>query len=125
MENIEQNNALIAQFMGCERNKDGTYDVESFYYSPAYTSSSIYDTCEYKPENMQYPCSWDWLMPVVEEIEKLGYWVESRLTYVSIGKQCDEATIFNISFSSLTTTKIEAIYNAVVKFINWYNQNKS
>lgn len=111
MENTKENNKLIALFMGIELTKDnkGNHPLISAPFPPI--------------ECFQYHSSWNWLMPVVEKIESLKFWVENRYTYVAIGKKDHENSIISNSFSSLHNTKIEAIYKTVVQFIKWYNEN--
>ena len=62
----------------------------------------------YLPEELQYDKSWDWLMPVVEEIDHLEYESE-RLDKIEI---------------AIKTRQINAVHNAVVEFIKWYNYEK-
>ena len=73
---------------------------------------------EYLPDYLHYNTSWDWLMPVVEKIER-----DSTV-------RIDNDTVFILSkgYSTLTQfndNKINMVYNAVVEFIKWYNQQKS
>ena len=66
--------------------------------------------------------SWDWLMPVVEKIENLGYEffiVEDR---VKVSHNTDHSIETIIDLTS--RSKLNATYNAVVEFINQYNKNK-
>ena len=109
MENIEiitkkiEENKLIAEFMGL---------VES-----GFNRTMVYDSIndiEYKPEELLYQSSWDWLMPVVEKINdirigNLVYDIESSKLRGNIIKQL-------IKFDILST------YKNVVEFIKWYNR---
>ena len=61
-------------------------------------------------------------MPVVEKIESLGYkvdiskWENSQYCGIYLnGKKIS---------GNETNTKIEAVYNACLEFIKWYNENK-
>jgi hypothetical protein len=79
---------------------------------------------QFKPEALRYHKSWDWLMPVVDKIENTGDGFISRVTGCRIeGYLCDfvdqENTEISLQFSQ--TSKIEAVYKAVVEFIKWYN----
>jgi hypothetical protein len=70
---------------------------------------------------LKYHSSWDWLMSVVEKIESVQAW------HVEIST--DSCTIHNgllkePIFETYMKTKIEATYNAVVEFIQWYNKEK-
>ena len=68
-------------------------------------------------EELYYHNSWDWLMPAIDEIEKLGYGVEIVGNYTRI--------IGTTIFCS-QPSKIKAGFKAAVEFINWYNkQNKN
>lgn len=78
---------------------------------------------------LEYHNSWDWLMPVVEKIERDDRYDVEILQY---GTRILERTkndiglieivnnIANISFDN----KIEHTYNAIVQFINQYNKTK-
>lgn len=76
-----------------------------------------------KIEYLEYHSSLDWLMPVVEKIESMGYIVE---IWLSLGRGCK---IFkpnyepNINFCAESNSLIEAIWLTVVDFIKWHNQN--
>lgn len=73
----------------------------------------------WKPEEMKYGSNWGWIMPVVEKIEGLGYIVVIAKDRCQIGLPDD----INPKVSWCTKTKLEAIYQAVVEFINYYNGN--
>jgi len=87
----------------------------------------------YNAEMLCYHSSFDWLMPVVEKIEKLGYKTvlatsECGCKYyqnISTGVGIIKETVNNPSkFMGQSESKIEAVWIAVVPFINWYNNNK-
>lgn len=71
-----------------------------------------------------YDQSWNWLMPVVEKIESLGY--KTKITTKDEeGHVCYIYISFKHSkWGSHTKSKIEAVYKACIMFIKWYNQNK-
>lgn len=58
-------------------------------------------------ESMHYHDSWDWLMPVVDKIEKEFAWVTIK------GSRTQISTVVDISANS----KIEATWLAVVEFL--------
>ncbi len=78
---------------------------------------SLYD------EEIHYNTSWDWLMPVVEKIESLGYGVT-----IGMGIYCviqDDWKESGIEIHKLTdNNKLLCTYEAVVEFIKWYHENK-
>ena len=91
--NTQENNKMIAEFMGKE----------------------IYQ--HYHESN--YHCSWDWLMPVVEKIESLGYVFTIQGGKAEYGEMISETRCF------IAENKRSSTYNAVVEFINQYNKDES
>lgn len=77
---------------------------------------------QFSPYQLLYKTDWNWIMPVIERIESLGY-------VVDIGKnQChiNKTGMFSDWFSCdiIDETKILSTYKAVVQFIKFYNQNQ-
>jgi hypothetical protein len=104
----QKDNKLIAKFMGLTIITDNI---------------SYFDT-NYKPLK-KYNEDWNWLMEVVEKIENL----EDGEFSVEITNNCCEINGFeihtNLFICNNSETKIQAVYNACVDFIKWYNeQNK-
>ncbi len=88
-------NKLIAEFMG----------YESYEYR-GYRMFVFEEKLKYTPEEMEYHTSWDWLMPVVEEIDHLQF---EDVVEIETG---------------LKMRSLSATYNAVVEFIKQQNKNK-
>lgn len=72
---------------------------------------------------IQYGYSFDWLMPVLEKIEKQGCIVE---IWMSLGKGCrimkptlKPCIVAEYEGNSL----MEVIYGAIVQYIEWYNES--
>ena len=63
-----------------------------------------------------YHSDWNWLMEVVEKIESLSK--EQKVINWSRRNK-------NIFDFKLTESKIKAVYNACVTFIEWYNENSA
>jgi len=110
MKNLE-NNKLIAEFMGLLKDKNGYYKKDG---------EILYVLSE-----LDYSSSWDWLMPVVEEIETLSY--NKGEVLITVNHQnysiCEIKTPFK-TFGLLGTKKIQVVYETVIEFIKWYNLNK-
>ena len=72
--------------------------------------------------DMQYHTSWDWLMPVIEKLEKLGIaftidpWGIEAIEYIS-GK---EKVIFEF-INDDNYPKLRQYYDTVIASIQWYN----
>lgn len=74
---------------------------------------------------LKYHSSWDWLMEVVEQIENTE--VESNyLMLESIGNMAKFIYDDGCRFlkDNIGETKIQAVYEACVEFIKWYNENR-
>ena len=117
MKNIIENIKLVGEFMGWKENKD--MKVKLISEGITYYFQKNDEVCI--PEAMCYHSSWDWLMEVVEKIESLGYYVNITGTYVSIG--AIESKTNPIFIEKDSNIKIEAVYNACVEFIKWYNSH--
>lgn len=105
--NTQNNNKIIAEFMKHSH--------------PFLPSKS---TINYIAEDLEYDNDWNWLMPVVDRIESLGYEffiVENR---VEVAHNTDHSieTIIDFTFHG---GKRGATYRGVVEFINQYNKNES
>jgi len=90
-------NELIAEFMGVDY-----VDVDTYLEGN---------------KELQYHKSWDWLMPVVDEIEYMGCEVVMTNGECTISADGYYAKSFGKSRKSAT-------YNALVEFIKWYNKKQ-
>jgi len=126
-----QNNRIIAEFMGAKEigqylgSKGGYKDTILYEFikkdknedlSPPILLKHVSDV------DFKYHSDWNWLMPVIDKIESLGYWIELHSGAESvfiIGKLNTAKDLF----SEEGKTKIEAAYNGVVEFIKHYNKH--
>jgi hypothetical protein len=119
--NTQENNKLIAEFMG--------WDILSPTTIPPNLHLSNLEVDNGEIPNFKFHSSWDWLMPVVEKINnsfveyehndkgivnglvkgKDGEWVDDKIKRVH---------------NAVLQFNIKEIYNAVVEFIKWHNLNK-
>ena len=97
--NTEENNKMIAEFMGV---------------------GELYEAQSSNQWN-QYHESWDWLMPVVEKIESLGYSYDRINADVFINTQEGKNIIPN-PMDGNTMTMLQKTYRVVVEFINQLNK---
>ena len=117
---MEENNKLIAEFMGMELGDDKTvyYDDAENLHPPT-------------PINkLKFHESWNWLMPVVEKIEfehDCLVIINSPLQVIITNKDIGQRetplldSVFEIEVSDMGT-KRDCLYKAVVEFINEYNR---
>ena len=124
MENITENNQLIAEFMGVFDKILSTGNIHSWSDAPFYYTTE--DTREKVIKNIskysKYSKDWNWLMQVVNKIENMGNDVLITSNYVQITYNEGENFI-NLELKG--NIMLEAVYNACVEFIKWYNENKS
>ena len=103
-----ENNKLIAEFMGLEK-ENGLY---------LFTTPMD----DYETDTLYFDCSWDWLMPVVEKIEDLGYDVIIRQGTCEIRGEDVNGMEYD-NFECFDAGKHITTYSAVVEFIKQYNNN--
>ena len=95
---IEENNKLIAEFMGLNIDRG----VQS----------------DYMEHELKYNESWNWLMPVVQKIESLGYVFTIPGGKAEYGEMISETRCF------IAEDKISSTYQAVLEFIKTYNNEE-
>jgi len=91
--NTQENNQLIAEFMG--------YEIIYRPYSNGFIEISDTELCDV--DDLEYHKSWDWLIPVIENIDHLQH-----EPVISIEK-------------ALSTRSIDNTHRAVVEFIKQHN----
>jgi len=114
---MKYSNKLIADFMGLESFKNS---LASLNQGKINVDVDVY-------EQAQYHASWDWLMPVVEEIESTNLYPKTENAInVTIGATlyCVIQDSYGEEFEIIgqEETKLLSVYRAVVEFIK--NQNK-
>ena len=122
MENIIENNKLIAEFLGGIKQP---FEFPQFGYinSMGDWKDTFFDN------QLKFHSNWNWLMSVVEKIENLQdenncaiYNVQIEQSFTEIIDNHTSETIVEVDSNS----KIEAVYQSCVEFIKWYNeQNKN
>lgn len=73
-----------------------------------------------------YHNSWDWLMPVIEKLESLGYritLVKNQYTIEKYLEESDTYTTVLYQHGYFNRPKIDAVYLAAVETIKHYNHD--
>jgi hypothetical protein len=99
--NTKENNKLLAEFLGLlttNANGDIKEDLEAF----------------------KFHNDWNWLMLVVEKIESLGHSIIIDENWCVIKSK---RTLYKKE--RIANTKIEAVYNACIEFVKWYNEQNN
>jgi len=108
--NTEEGNKLIAEFMG----------LKNLHADNWFTDGA--DIGFYIDDGICYHTSWDWLMPVVEKIENLGYrvWMErgGGIIYYSKIKKGGIVVADCDTFSN--QSGLQAAWLCIIQFITWY-----
>lgn len=114
MNEIIENNKLIAEFMGipkCQRCKD----CGGFQYGPGVI---------YLPKEMKYSEKWDWLMPVILKIileHRTDFYIEKMSFdnfFIGLG------TDGRYAQNEVNESAIDGSYEAVIGFIKYLNTHK-
>ena len=103
-----KDNKLIAEFMG----------LEVLYRPNSNGFIEISDTELCDVDDLMYHTSWDWLMPVVQKIESLGYVFTIQGGKAEYGEMISETRCF------IAEDKLSSTYKAVVEFIKTYNDER-
>lgn len=125
---MKTENKIIAEFLGAREYK-GTYDM----YGLIDTIQDGEDEKHfYKPNEMLFNDSWDWLMVVVDTIHDImvqpcdGFVSEHRFNVQMWVTQCSiiDTTRNKIVGEGDYGTELESTYHAVIEFIEWWGDNK-
>lgn len=107
MKNNSTNNVLIAEFMGIKVFEGINSNNQTYFY---YNNIELKDF-EALPN---YDSDWNWLMPVVDKIYSMNEYYQYKADTISM--------FFDGGIE--LTTDIESVYDSVVEFIEWFNNNK-
>ena len=124
---MEENNRIIAEFMGYTLNENNEYPIEYI------TVQGHWDTCPI--QDLNYHKSWDWLIPVVEKIESIrdsyhgrfGVYINSNSCTIQSTNFRPDKPISNPPHyydNFVLNNKIESTYYSIINFINFYNKRK-
>lgn len=134
--NTQENNKLIAEFIGLHDEILSTGNIHSWSDAPFFyiTEDSKEKVMEGVAKYSKYHTSWDWLMPVVEKIRNVPSYDRDRFSTEVIiygnkttiksggyGEKKHSKFFFNKTIRGTNNTT-EAAYYAVVEFIKWYNK---
>ncbi len=113
---METNNKIIAEFMGFKLQDN----PNERFFNRWLINSNAYGG-RYNFEEFYFDVDWNWLMEVVEKIESIGFTFETKKNWARITRKGENI----ILRWEEDKTKIEAVYNACVEFIKWYNENSA
>ena len=126
---IIEGNKLIAEFFGEKVNKPNNID--------GFKEMVRLKSPDGKIGNWAYgqipdfSLLWDWLMPVIEKIESLGYDTQIDFGYNPYSKRADKMHYWtqiakdqtaDAIYGSSIKSKRESVWKAVIEFVKWYNK---
>ena len=115
MENIIENNKIIAEFLDWEFDDlSETFETPFLKLIDPHAFGDDQFSCKLQAFELEFHTDWNWLMGVVEKIYNTDIYHDTYIFYNS--------SMFSSGQIELTT-KIEAVYNACIEFIKWYNSN--
>ena len=121
-----ENNKLIAKFMGYSQ-PHPDYPSTTYWYKQGKEPLTI----------LLFDTDWNWLMAVVEKLESMEIEVrmnshfnttlkhtlyQTQICYDLKHKNCEPTHLY-LSYNNVYKNRKDSIYNAVVEFIKWYNEN--
>ena len=131
--NTTENNKIIAEFMIKQE------PTENFCVGSIGQEVGVFTgikTEYFKYEDLKFHSDWNWLMEVVEKIERLEDLERFEITNHSVNityyQSKENKFILNLNHrnnglylmggENTVNTKIQAVYNACLEFIKWYNE---
>ena len=130
MENIIENNKIIAEFLEWEFDDlSETFETPFLKLVEPQAFGDEQFSCKLQDFELEFHSDWNWLMKVVEKIESIEdcvYQVDILQEGCKILKRCCLLIDKRVGKLESDTTKIKSVYLACVEFIKWYNkQNKN
>jgi hypothetical protein len=114
--NTTENNKLIAEFMVLKE----PYELPQH----GIIRPNGYFKTEFLAEELKYHKSWDWLIPVVQKIDEMGYNVHISRISCKITPILEDDNVITSFVCGDVDKKIELVYDTVVEFIKWYNKEQ-
>lgn len=126
--NTEDKNKLIAEFMGLTVIQSPIKD-ENGEYQWHFDGRSNFPRNTVVQSTLKYNYDWNYLIDVVEKITTISY-KKGRKFDFHINSVFVEITVDRMNFKPFskwgaTNNKKEAVYNACIEFIQWFDQQKS
>ena len=107
-EQIIDFNKKCAEFLNLYRNED----------------VAIYKLMAYTYDSLKFHSDWNWIMEVVDAIQKLADWTLECLNYPD-GNRDYQMMIPLSGTNIINNDKKEAVVQGINQFLIWYTQNKT
>lgn len=115
-----ESNGLIAEFM-MSLDEDGVLYTPTIRWNP--DGDRNFKLTMHDLSRFRFHTSWDWLMPVVDKIDTL---TPNGRTFIEAQRDKPDEPVYwwvNLgeTYSLSKVSKIDAVYDAVVLWIKWWN----
>ncbi len=115
---IYENNILIAKFM--------EYPNNGVFYSINVFNPETLNSRTHHEQQLHFQDSWEWIMPVVEKIESIGYPYERDMYYrIDIGEETYLRKDGELSQYIVSSNDRDGLYKICIEFIKWYNSKNN
>ena len=111
MENVTENNKLIAEFIG----RKGKQNKNLYWVN-------IPNVDWVAPEEMKFHEDWNWLMPVIDKIETIL--PDDSTVHIEFNRCWIDNNKEGLTIDACRNTRLDSVYYAVLEFIEWYNEHK-
>jgi hypothetical protein len=112
MKTIEENNRMIAEFMGASKQDiEDTSEFEMYGVIPSIEDGE-FEQHFFLPLEMKFHASWDWLIPVLQKIDDLEIEVD------------ENSNLIGDITHGLVSLDIQMTYEAAAKLIEFANENQ-
>ena len=131
MENIIENNKLIAEFLNWEFDDlSETFETPFLKLVDPHAFGDEQFSCKLQDFELEFHSDWNWLMKVVEKIHSMqsyGVLINPNGTYI----QDEDDKVICMTFKNeevngeiISSSNIEATFNCCAEFVKWYNEQK-
>ena len=129
MENIIENNKIIAEFLEWEFDDlSETFETPFLKLVEPQAFGDEQFSCKLQDFELEFHSDWNWLMKVVEKIHSMqsyGVLINPNGTYI----QDEDDKVICMTFKNeevngeiISSSNIEATFNCCAEFVKWYNQ---
>lgn len=125
---IKDSNKLIADFLGWKKHEGYNY-ITPFFQNYLTVEHGFEQTPLFMEDYLLFHKDWNWLMLVVEKIQHLDNEYEVNVNFKielmgAVELHIDHKRVFGITAFEIGTLH-KAVYEAVIIFIKWYNNNNN
>ena len=119
-EQLLEYNKMCAKFLGVDNTLSCYYLPKFGLYKNSY--GEIYYEEVFNEDELKFHSDWNWIIEVVEVIEKLGYYTKNEcirnVNYFNIYELKNNEETF---YGSGNNSKKEAVVQAIYQFLKWHN----